>query len=96
MRALTMAEREEISRGVMAGLSVRTLARSLGRAPSTVSREIRRNGGRQVYRASDAEVAAWDRAQRPKPCKLAQNSALARSCSSPSSGLPARTSSWRM
>ena len=77
-RALVLSEREEISRGVIAGLSVRALARSLRRAPSTVSREIRRNGGRQVYRASDAEVAAWDRAQRPKPCKLAQNRALAR------------------
>lgn len=77
-RALALAEREEISRGVMAGLSVRALARSLRRAPSTVSREIRRNGGRQAYRASDADGAAWDRAQRPKPCKLAQNRALAR------------------
>jgi len=76
-RALALAEREEISRGVMAGLSVRALARSLRRAPSTVSREIRRNGGRQAYRASDAEVAAWDRAQRPKACKLARNRALA-------------------
>ena len=56
----------------------RALARSLRRAPSTVSREIRRNGGRQAYRANDAELAAWDRAQRPKPCKLAQNRALAR------------------
>jgi IS30 family transposase len=77
-RGLALAEREEISRGVVAGLSVRALARSLRRAPSTVSREIRRNGGRQAYRASDAEVAAWDRAQRPKRCKLAQNRALAR------------------
>ena len=47
-RALALAEREEISRGVMAGLSVRAMARSLRRAPSTVSREIRRNGGRQL------------------------------------------------
>jgi IS30 family transposase len=77
-RSLALAEREEISRGVAAGLSVRALARSLRRAPSTVSRELRRNGGRRVYRASDAEGAAWDRAQRPKPCKLAQNRALAR------------------
>ena len=77
-RALALAEREEISRGVMAGLSVRALARSLRRAPSTVSRELRRNGGRQAYRASEAEVAAWDRAQRPKRCKLAQHRALAR------------------
>jgi IS30 family transposase len=78
MRALALAEREEISRGGVAGLSVRTLARSLKRAASTVSREIRRNGGRRAYRASDADAAAWDRAQRPKPCKLARNRALAR------------------
>jgi len=76
--ALQLSEREEISRGVMAGLSVRAMARSLRRAPSTVSREIRRNGGRPAYRASAAEQAAWDRAQRPKRCKLAQDAALAR------------------
>ena len=69
--ALTLAEREEISRGLMAGLSVRTIAASLGRAPSTVSREIDRNGGRAAYRASTADEAAWDRARRPKRCKLA-------------------------
>jgi len=77
-RSLELAEREEISRGVMAGQSVRSIARALARAPSTVSREIRRNGGRPAYRASTAEQAAWDRAQRPKRCKLAQNRALAR------------------
>jgi IS30 family transposase len=76
-RALALAEREEISRGVIAGLSVRALARSLRRAPSTVSRELRRNGGRPAYRASRAEQAAWDRARRPKRCKLAQNRTLA-------------------
>ena len=54
------------------------MAVSLGRAPSTISREIRRNGGRQGYRASEAEQAAWERAHRPKSCKLAQNRALAR------------------
>jgi IS30 family transposase len=75
---LALAEREEISRGVMAGRSVRTIARSLGRAPSTVSREIRRNGARRAYRASAADQAAWQRAKRPKLCKLAQNPALAR------------------
>jgi IS30 family transposase len=78
-RALALAEGEEISRGVTAGQSVRSIARLLRRAPSTVSREIRRNGGCCSYRASAAEQAAWDRAQRPKPCKLAQNRALARS-----------------
>jgi IS30 family transposase len=76
--ALTLAEREEISRGAMAGLSVRTIARTLGRAPCTVSRELRRNGGPQAYRASAADQAAWDRAQRPKRCKLAKNPVLAR------------------
>ena len=76
--ALTLAEREEISRGVVAGHSVRAIAASLGRAPSTMSREINRNGGRRRYRASQADQAAWDRAHRPKPCKLAQNRALSR------------------
>lgn len=77
-RSLALTEREEISRGVTAGQSVRSIARLLRRAPSTVSREIDRNGGRCSYRASAADRAAWDRAQRPKPCKLAQNRALAR------------------
>lgn len=77
-RALALSEREEISRGVMAGLSVRAIARSLRRSPSTVSREIRRNGDRCSYRANTAEQGAWDRALRPKRCKLARNRALAR------------------
>ncbi len=77
-RTLTLAEREEISRGVAAGQSLRWIAASLGRAPSTVSREIKRNGGRRQYRASKADEAAWDRAHRPKTCKLAENRALAR------------------
>ena len=76
--ALTLAEREEISRGIIAGHSIRSIARSLGRAPSTVSREIKRNGGRDHYRASQADQAAWERAKRPKPCKLLVNRALAR------------------
>jgi IS30 family transposase len=75
---LTLAEREEISRGVVAGQSLRSIASELGRAPSTVSREVNRNGGRRHYRASKAEQAAWDRAHRPKTCKLAQNRVLAR------------------
>jgi IS30 family transposase len=75
--ALTLAEREEISRGVAAGQSLRTIAKMLGRAPSTISREVNRNGGRQPYRANKAEQAAWDRAHRPKTCKLAKNRALA-------------------
>jgi len=77
-RALTLAEREEISRGVVGGQSLRSIAASLGRAPSTVCREINRNDGRRHYRANKAEQAAWDRAHRPKTCKLVQNHALAR------------------
>jgi IS30 family transposase len=76
--ALTLAEREEISRGLMAGHSVRRIASSLGRAPSTVSREIERDGGQRAYRASTADEAAWDRARRPKRCKLVLHPALAR------------------
>jgi IS30 family transposase len=75
--ALTLAEREEISRAVVAGQSIRSIAASLDRAPSTISREIKRNGDRETYRASQADQAAWDRAQRPKTCKLVENRALA-------------------
>jgi IS30 family transposase len=76
--ALSLSEREEISRGLVAGCSMRSIAASLGRAPSTVSRELRRNGGCESYRASNADRAAWDQAHRPKSCKLARNPALAR------------------
>jgi IS30 family transposase len=76
--SLTLAEREEISRGVVAGHSIRSIAASLRRAPSTVSREITRNGDREGYRATEADQAAWDRARRPKVCKLVQNRRLAR------------------
>jgi len=76
--SLRLAEREEISRGVVAGHSLRSIAALLGRAPSTVSREVKRNGGRRDYRASEADQAAWDRAHRPKRCKLVENRALAR------------------
>ena len=75
--ALTLAEREEISRAVVAGHSIRSIAAQLGRAPSTISREIKRNGGQEGYRASQADQSAWDRARRPKTGKLAQNRALA-------------------
>jgi IS30 family transposase len=75
--ALTLAEREEISRAVAAGHSIRSIAASLARAPSTVSREIKRNGGSGCYRASQADQAAWDRACRPKTCKLAERRRLA-------------------
>ncbi|MAF83200.1 MAG: IS30 family transposase [Chromatiales bacterium] len=76
--ALTLAEREEISRSVVTGQSLRSIAAELGRAPSTVSREINRNDGQRGYRASKADQAAWDRARRPKTCKLVQNHGLAR------------------
>ena len=75
--ALTLPEREEISRALVAGISLRSIATQLGRAPSTISREIHRNGGRASYRASQADQAAWDRAHRPKACKLVANPALA-------------------
>jgi DNA-binding CsgD family transcriptional regulator len=70
VRCLSMAEREEISRGVAAGEPCRQIAARLGRAPSTVSRELARNGGRHHYRAQAADAAAFRRAQRPKPAKL--------------------------
>jgi IS30 family transposase len=76
--ALTVAEREEISRGIACDLSLRAIATRLGRAPSTISREVNRNGGLQHYRASQADEAAWDRAHRPKPCKLVSEPALSR------------------
>jgi len=69
--ALTREERETISRGLAAGQSVRAIAHGVGRAPSTISREMTRNGGLHAYRAMDADAAAWSRARRPKPCKLA-------------------------
>ncbi len=71
--ALTLAEREEISRGIARDLSLRTIAAQLGRAPSTISRELRRNGGYDRYRATQADQAAWGRARRPKVCKLVCN-----------------------
>lgn len=74
--ALSSKEREEISRGVAVGLSVRSIAEGIERAPSTVSREINRNGGAHRYRAADADEKAWDRARRPKKCLLATNSKL--------------------
>ena len=76
--ALTLSERETISRGISAHLSIRAIADRLGRSPSTVSREIARNGGYDHYRAAQAEQAAWDRAKRPKRCKLACHKSLER------------------
>lgn len=75
--ALTLAEREEISRSVVAGLSIRSIASRLGRAPSTISRELQRNGGSHSYRANQADELAWARARRPKTCKLVRNRTLA-------------------
>ena len=66
--ALTLGEREEISRGLVNGHSLRQIAVSLGRAPSTVSREVARNGGRDPYRAEMSDRQAWRRALRPKAC----------------------------
>lgn len=69
--ALSLSEREEISRGLAEGHSMREIASSIQRAPSTVSREIGRHGGRERYRATPADQKAWDNARRPKPCRLA-------------------------
>ena len=74
--ALTLSEREEISRGIVAQQSIRSMASLLGRSPSTVSREVRRNGGYDQYRAALADESAWVRARRPKRCKLAMSPRL--------------------
>jgi DNA-binding CsgD family transcriptional regulator len=71
--ALTLSEREEISRGIAAHRSARSMARLLGHSPSTVSREISRNGGYDRYRAALADEKAWVRARRPKRCRLANS-----------------------
>ena len=76
--SLTLAEREVISRGLASQLSIRAIADQLGRPPSTVSREIQRNGGCDSYRAGSAEDAAWQRTLRPKVCKLADRPKLVR------------------
>ena len=75
-RHLTLAEREEISRGLVAGCSLRSIASQLGRTASTISREVARNGGSQCYRAAAADKAAWSRAERPKTWRLAGNQKL--------------------
>jgi len=78
LRTLSLAEREEISRGLVVGQSIRGIATSLGRSASTISREVRRNDGPEGYRATQADQAAWDRARRPKTCKLMRHRTLAR------------------
>ena len=77
-QSLTLSEREEISRGIVAEKPIRQIAVELNRSPSTISREIRRNGGQIDYRAAQADEAAWQRAKRPKRCKLGCYPALAR------------------
>jgi len=74
--ALTLAEREDISRGIASDSSIREIARGLSRATSTVSREIVRHGGRPAYRAHDTDGQAWQSALRPKRCLLAMNRKL--------------------
>lgn len=78
---LSLAEREEISRGLNIKQTFRAIARQLQRAPSTISREVRRNGGRAAYRATSADQATWDKALRPKKCKLACHPSLAHAVS---------------
>ena len=75
-RALTLAERKDISRGIASGCSMRTIAQRLSRSCSTVSREVARHGGRSLYRASEADQQAWQSALRPKPCRLATHRKL--------------------
>lgn len=72
-RTLSLEEREEISRGLCLGETQAEIARRLGRSPSTISRELGRNGGAEAYRAAPADQRAWDRAQRPKTCRLAEH-----------------------
>ena len=74
--ALRLDEREEISRGLAAGHSLQRIAALLGRSPSTITREVRRNGGPKTYRASTADQRAWQQASRPKLCLLATNKVL--------------------
>lgn len=74
--ALSFDEREEISRGLVAKRSIRDIADKLSRAPSTISREIKRHGGAKQYRAAKADTAAWERALRPKHCKLIESPTL--------------------
>jgi len=78
LRTLTLAEREDISRGIASGSSIREIAKGLDRAASTVSREVARHGGRPLYRANEADHQAWESALRPKACLLAVHVKLQR------------------
>ena len=79
--ALTLTDWEEISRGLRAQMSLRSIARRLKRSASTINREVRRNGGIKEYRAAPSDAAAWDRSHRPKLCKMAGNAYLCRAIS---------------
>ncbi|MDP1946774.1 MAG: helix-turn-helix domain-containing protein [Nitrospirota bacterium] len=94
--ALTLAEREEISRGIATTLSIRQIAAKLGRAPSTVSREIHRHGGAHTYRAAEAYAQAWVHTRRPKPCRLATSPTLQRIVASKLAleWLPVQVAGW--
>ncbi|MEK9940403.1 MAG: helix-turn-helix domain-containing protein, partial [Methylotenera sp.] len=94
--ALSLSEREEISRGVARQESFRSIAHRLGRSPSTISREIERNDGCQQYRATQADQAAWDRAKRPKLCKLSGNQELIKTitCKLQSNWSPQQIAGW--
>lgn len=94
--SLSLLEREEISRGLVAGRSLRQLGRDLGRAVSTISREVARNGGRRAYRAAHADERALDRARRPKPCQLAFNPGLCKLVAGKPSGQwsPQQIAGW--
>ena len=95
-RTLTLAKREEISRGIASGSSIREIARDMNRAASTVSREVRRHGDRLAYRAHDADCQAWVWALRPKPCLLAMNRKLRKIVASKliRDWLPEQISGW--
>src|SRR4029079_17909663 len=94
--ALTLAEREDISRGIASGATFRSIAARLGRAPSTVSREVARHGGRNRYRAARADDRAWQFALRPKECLLARNRKLCHIVASklPLDWSPEQISGW--
>lgn len=95
-RVLTLSDREEISRGLACGHSLRQIARSLARPASTISREVERHGGREHYRASDADSRAWDLARRPKPCLLATHVRLRRlvACKLAERWAPEQIAAW--
>ena len=95
-RALTTTEREELSRQLARGQSLRTISQILGRAPSTLSREVARNGGRGVDRATAADTQAWRRSRRPQPCRLSTLPTLRRAVASKlaQQWSPQQVSSW--